>query len=79
MNHGTALLSDEDRAAVVDTVMVNNPDMAPQQVRRQGCRSVDHRLRRRPRPCASLVAPGGVVARASQAGGTARVGSGVYH
>ncbi|GAA1708874.1 glycine-rich domain-containing protein [Streptomyces yatensis] len=30
MNHGTALLPDEDRAAVVDTVMVNNPDMAPQ-------------------------------------------------
>ncbi|GAA0641716.1 hypothetical protein GCM10009548_02490 [Streptomyces malaysiensis subsp. malaysiensis] len=29
MRNGTALLSDEDRAAVIDTVMVNNPDMAP--------------------------------------------------
>lgn len=29
MSNSTALLSDEDRAAVVDTVMVNNPDMAP--------------------------------------------------
>ncbi|MEU5269038.1 hypothetical protein AB0G77_10895 [Streptomyces hygroscopicus] len=29
MSNGTALLSDADRAAVVDTVMSNNPDMSP--------------------------------------------------
>ncbi|MCG0288197.1 hypothetical protein [Streptomyces sp. PSAA01] len=29
MSNGTALLSDKDRAAVVDTVMTNNPDMPP--------------------------------------------------
>ncbi|GDY47334.1 glycine-rich domain-containing protein [Streptomyces antimycoticus] len=29
MSHGTALLSDEDRASVVDTVMRNNSDMNP--------------------------------------------------